>query len=71
MMDLSKPDKPMQKNTIFRIYSMTKPIAAVGVMMLCEEGKLTLDAPGCRHIYPELGGTGGSTATLTPMFSRR
>ena len=36
MMDI-EADKPMQKDTIFRIYSMTKPVAAVGVMMLCEE----------------------------------
>ena len=48
-------DKLMQKDTIFRIYSMTKSIAAVGVMMLCEEGKLTLDAPASTYL-PELGG---------------
>ena len=52
MMDI-EADKPMQKDTIFRIYSMTKPIAAVGVMMLCEEGKLTLDAPASTYL-PEL-----------------
>ena len=54
MMDI-KANKPMQKDTIFRIYSMTKPIAAVGVMMLCEEGKLTLDAPASVYL-PELSG---------------
>ena len=54
MRDL-EDDKPMQKDTIFRIYSMTKPIAAVGIMMLCEEGKLTLDAPASTYL-PELGG---------------
>ena len=54
MMDI-EADKPMQKDTIFRIYSMTKPIAAVGVMMLCEEGKLTLNAPVSTYL-PELGG---------------
>ena len=54
MMDL-EADKPMQKDTIFRIYSMTKPIAAVGVMILCEEGKLTLDAPASTYL-PELSG---------------
>ena len=54
MMDI-EADKPMQKDTIFRIYSMTKPIAAVGVMMLCEEGKLTLDAPASVYL-PELSG---------------
>lgn len=54
MMDI-EADKPMEKDTIFRIYSMTKPIAAVGIMMLCEEGKLTLDAPAAAYL-PELGG---------------
>ena len=54
MMDL-EADKPIQKDTIFRIYSMTKPIAAVGVMILCEEGKLTLDALASTYL-PELSG---------------
>ena len=53
MMDIES-DKPMQKDTIFRIYSMTKPIAAAAVMMLCEEGKLDLDAPTSVYL-PELG----------------
>ena len=54
MMDL-EANKPMQRDTIFRIYSMTKPIAATAVMMLCEEGKLQLDAPASTYL-PELGG---------------
>ena len=54
MMDIAT-NKPMQTDTIFRIYSMTKPIAAVAVMMLCEEGKLQLDAPVSVYL-PELGG---------------
>ena len=54
MMDL-EANKPMQKDTIFRIYSMTKPVAATAVMMLCEEGKLHLDAPASTYL-PELGG---------------
>ena len=53
MMDIAA-NKPMQKDTIFRIYSMTKPIAAAAVMMLCEEGKLQLDAPASTYL-PELG----------------
>ena len=48
-------NKPMQKDTIFRIYSMTKPIAAAAVMILCEKGKLQLDAPVSIYL-PELGG---------------
>ena len=54
MMD-AEANKPMQRDTIFRIYSMTKPIAAAAVMMLCEEGKLDLDAPTSVYL-PELGG---------------
>ena len=54
MMDI-ETDKPMQRDTIFRIYSMTKPIAAAAVMMLCEEGKLQCDAPASTYL-PELGG---------------
>ena len=53
MMDI-EANKPMQKDTIFRIYSMTKPIAAAAVMMLCEEGKLQLDAPAATYL-PDLG----------------
>src|SRR5919199_5597230 len=37
--------KPMRSDTIFRFYSMTKPIASVGLMMLYEEGKFQLDDP--------------------------
>ena len=54
MMDTAA-NKPIKTNTIFRIYSMTKPIAAVAVMMLCEEGKLQLDAQVSMYL-PELGG---------------
>ena len=53
MMDIVA-NKPMQKDTIFRIYSMTKPIAAAAVMILCEEGKLQLNAPVSVYL-PELG----------------
>jgi CubicO group peptidase (beta-lactamase class C family) len=36
---------PMTKDSIFRIYSMTKPMVSVGVMMLWEEGRLLLNDP--------------------------
>ena len=40
------PDgEPMTEDTLFRIYSMTKPITSVAAMMLVEEGKLLLNAP--------------------------
>src|ERR1051326_5577930 len=41
-MDIER-GKKMQEDTIFRIYSMTKPITAVALMMLVEEGKIALD----------------------------
>ncbi len=34
--------RPMRTDTIFQIMSMTKPVTAVGIMMLAEEGKLTM-----------------------------
>ena len=36
---------PMTKDTIFRVYSMTKPITSVGLMMLYEEGLFRLSDP--------------------------
>lgn len=33
---------PMEKDTIFHLYSMTKPVTSVAVMMLVEEGRLSL-----------------------------
>lgn len=36
---------PMTKDTIFQIMSMTKPVTAIGIMMLAEEGKLALRDP--------------------------
>jgi CubicO group peptidase (beta-lactamase class C family) len=41
---------PMTPDTIFRIYSMSKPITSVAAMMLVEEGKLSLDDPVSKYI---------------------
>ncbi|HLJ00899.1 MAG TPA: serine hydrolase domain-containing protein [Bradyrhizobium sp.] len=41
---------PMTRETIFRIFSMTKPIVSVGIMMLVEEGLLLLDDPLLKFI---------------------
>ena len=73
MMDLAA-NKPMEKDTIFRIYSMTKPIAAAAVMMLCEEGKLQFNAPVSTYL-PELGeskvAAAADTETLTLIEANR
>lgn len=37
--------RPMQKDSIFQIMSMTKPVTAIGIMMLAEEGKIALRDP--------------------------
>src|SRR5262249_48778237 len=42
--------KPMQKDTIVRIYSMTKPITGVAMMMLYEEGLWKPSDPIARYI---------------------
>jgi CubicO group peptidase (beta-lactamase class C family) len=42
--------KPMQKDTIVRIYSMTKPITGIAMMMLYEEGKWKPSDPISRYI---------------------
>src|SRR5690606_39392864 len=40
----------MQKDAVFRIMSMTKPIVAVSIMMMVEEGKVRLTDPVSRFI---------------------
>jgi CubicO group peptidase (beta-lactamase class C family) len=41
---------PMSLDTIFRIYSMTKPMTSVAALMLVEEGRLQLTDPVARHL---------------------
>lgn len=41
---------PMSADTLFRIYSMTKPITSVVAMMLVEDGRLSLDEPVAKYI---------------------
>lgn len=42
--------KKLREDTIFRIYSMTKPITSIALMMLVEEGKIALEDPVHRFI---------------------
>lgn len=46
---------PMTKDSIFRIYSMSKPITSVAAMLLFEDGKFSLADPVSKYI-PQLGG---------------
>lgn len=49
MMDI-EAKKPMQEDALFRIYSMTKPIVSVALMMLYEEGCFSLNDPVSKFI---------------------
>ncbi|HEY3697253.1 serine hydrolase domain-containing protein [Phenylobacterium sp.] len=59
-------------DTLFRIYSMTKPITSVAMMMLVEEGAVALDDPVSKYIpeWADLGvftaGTAGAYLTRAP-----
>ena len=49
-------ERPLDKDAIFRIYSMSKPITAAALMMLYEDGKFQLDDPVAQYI-PEFENT--------------
>ncbi|MBR0897845.1 beta-lactamase family protein [Bradyrhizobium tropiciagri] len=61
---------PVKDDTIFRIYSMTKPITSVAFMMLVEEGKVALDEPVAKYI-PEWKNLGVFVAGNAPAFLTR
>ena len=42
--------KPMTKDAVFRIASMTKPVTGVAIMMMMEEGKLRITDPVSKYI---------------------
>ncbi len=42
--------RPMKPDTIVRIYSMTKPVTSVAIMMLHEEGRFRLDDPVAQYL---------------------
>ena len=73
MMD-REAEKPMQRDAIFRIYSMSKPITSVAVMMLYEEGRFQLDDPVSKYI-PEFKDlkvfAGGSSGNMQVVPSER
>jgi CubicO group peptidase (beta-lactamase class C family) len=55
MIDVAN-NKPTQENSLYRIYSMTKPITAVAIMTLYDQGKLELDDKVSKYI-PEFSQT--------------
>jgi len=61
---------PMKDDTIFRIYSMTKPITSIAFMMLVEQGLVALDEPVHKYI-PEWKNLGVFQAGTSPAFMTR
>src|SRR5262245_62660580 len=64
LMDI-ETNKPMTKDAIFRIASMTKPVVGVAVLMMIEEGKVRLTDPVSRFI-PEFKDLKVAVAQPTP-----
>ncbi len=67
--------QPMQRDSIFRIYSMTKTVTAVAVLTLMEEGKLGLEDPVGKYLpdfaQPKLFAGGSAAAPkLRPAENR-
>jgi len=66
--------KPARPDTIWRIYSMTKPLTSVAIMMLYEEGRFQLDDPISRFIpgfaNPRVW-TGGSRGKIETVPAER
>ena len=61
--------KPIAKDSIFRIYSMTKPIVSVAAMMLVEEGKIQLTDPVSKFL-PAMKGMSVSAAKADSEFAK-
>jgi CubicO group peptidase (beta-lactamase class C family) len=59
--------KKVAHDTIFRIYSMTKPITSVAFMMLVEEGRVALDEPVHKYI-PEWKNLGVFNGGVYPAY---
>ncbi len=66
-MDIER-DKKMREDAIFRIYSMSKPITAVALMMLVEEGLIGLDDAVASHIpeWKDLAVYASGTPSILP-----
>ncbi|MGE0046766.1 MAG: serine hydrolase domain-containing protein [Hyphomonadaceae bacterium] len=63
-------NKPLQEDTLFRIYSMTKPITSIAMMMLIEEGKVSLDDP-VHRLIPAWRNLGVYVAGRTGMWQTK
>jgi len=70
--------KPIEENSLYRIFSMTKPITAVAIMSLYDQGKLNLDDKVSKYIpefldtqvYKDLDGKHSFEPQKTPLTIR-
>jgi CubicO group peptidase (beta-lactamase class C family) len=66
--------KPMPKDAIFRLKSMTKPVVTVAALVLLDEGKFTLDEPISKHLpewkEPRVIDRGGLVPARHPITPR-
>jgi len=58
--------RPMRADSIFDVRSVTKPVTAVGVLILMEEGKLTLSDPVAKYV-PGFGSGRGARGSQNPV----
>ena len=61
---------PMERNSIFRLASMTKPVAGTAALMLADEGLLELDEPVGRHL-PSFRSGAADRITLRDLLTHR
>jgi CubicO group peptidase (beta-lactamase class C family) len=61
-------DAPMQIDSVFRIYSMTKPLVSTALMMLVEDGKVQLTDPVSKYL-PTFKSPMVSVAAHDPLYN--
>lgn len=68
---LEPTETPMTRDTVFDLASLTKPIAtATSVMLLVEQGRLTLDDPAAKYL-PEFGQEGKDAITVRQLLTHQ
>ncbi|MBB5746993.1 serine hydrolase domain-containing protein [Brevundimonas variabilis] len=68
-LDHDPASRPVDRNSLFRIYSMTKPITGAATALLIEDGRLTLDTPVADFV-PELARVQVATSPLRSLDAR-
>jgi CubicO group peptidase (beta-lactamase class C family) len=61
---------PLERNSVFRLASMTKPLAGTAVLMLAEQGRVDLDSPASRYV-PSFGAGRSSEITVRHLLTHR